>query len=298
MSEPEQEKRKIRGIDYTGKVFGRLTVVEHAGNSKHQENKWRCLCECGNETVVLGSSLRKGSTKSCGCLMRELGAKRQHKHGQYGTRIYSSWAAMLQRCANENHPDYDDYGGRGIWFDARWVEFEAFYKDMGDRPEGTSIDRIDCNGPYIKDNCRWATDDEQVMNRRCTVFVKFNGVTKTLRDWCNELELSYLTALSRHQRKKSPEEILAPDHSGWQYWTFKGKRQSVSEWAKEVGIPSNRLHARRELGWSVEKSLTTPIIKERTRDEGGCFSPHGDVQSGTSTSQVDPLLQLSSVRSE
>jgi len=150
-----------------GRVFGRLTVIEKTG-SKRRESVWRCKCECGNETITLGYLLTKGATKSCGCLQRELCSKKHTKHGLCTSPEYKAWQSMKNRCYCPNQSAYPNYGGRGISVCDAWRgNFNQFYKDMGLRPSPEhSLDRIKVNENYEPGNCRWATHEEQVMNRR------------------------------------------------------------------------------------------------------------------------------------
>ena len=168
--------------DYTGQRFGRLSVIAEAGRSIHGGNViWYCQCDCGRSRDVLSTSLRLGDTTSCGCLQKELATIRATTHGHAKgrtTRTYNSWANMLARCRNAKHHEFKDYGGRGITVCDQWNSFENFLADMGNRPVGTSIDRINNDGNYEQTNCRWATPKEQANNRRLRVdaVVRRNGV--------------------------------------------------------------------------------------------------------------------------
>jgi len=153
-------------IDLVGQIFGRWTVLSRSEEKKTYEQSalWKCLCECGNQALVSTGTLRRGKSKSCGCLQRESATK----HGMYNTRVYKSWQQMRDRCNNPNHHAYSSYGGRGISVCKEWGDFEKFYEDMGDRPENMSIDRIDNDKGYSSNNCQWSTPREQVNNRRCS----------------------------------------------------------------------------------------------------------------------------------
>lgn len=156
-------------IDLTDQRFGRLRVLGRAGY-EHKQATWHCVCDCGASKDVMGQNLRRGLTTSCGCYQRERakeeGAKTvKHGHG-YGTPTYKTWQAMWQRCQNKNDKDFPNYGAKGVLVCERWKDFAAFLKDMGERPDRMTLDRINPYGNYDPDNCRWADWFIQNNNQR------------------------------------------------------------------------------------------------------------------------------------
>jgi hypothetical protein len=148
---------------HTGERYGRLTVAQDRlpGMPKVQVR-----CDCGKDLSVSLNNLRSGNTKSCGCLKTETTVAVSTRHGMAGTRIYNIWSDMIARCERVTHQRYSSYGGRGIAVCERWRDFANFYADMGDRPEGRSLDRINNDRGYSPENCRWATPSQQMKNRR------------------------------------------------------------------------------------------------------------------------------------
>lgn len=234
--------------DLLGQTFGHLTVVGDAppfvASNGSRRAAWRCRCACGVECVARATNLRSGTTKSCGCLRSTQTAARNVRHGGAVraaiSPTYRTWSRMIQRCEDATSASFADYGGRGIAVCARWRgDFAAFLADMGERPAGMSIDRIDNDGGYwcghcekcaenvCPPNCRWATPSEQSRNRRSNRLLTCHGRTMTL-----------------------------------------------AEWAAETGMAAEAISQRlSRLGWTMERALCTPTRKTQRR--APTRAPHG-----------------------
>jgi hypothetical protein len=170
-----------------GNSFGRLTVIDRAENYSDGSARWLCQCSCGNTTIQTGTVLRGGAVISCGCYIKEI----KTKHQLCFTKEYKSWQSAKDRCYRPKHDSYHRYGGRGITMCERWKnDFSAFFEDMGERPAGKSLERIDNNLGYYKENCKWADRFEQCNNRRSSHFVTYDGVTKTVSQWARDLNIT------------------------------------------------------------------------------------------------------------
>jgi len=192
---------KIEISEHIGVVYGKLTVMsESAPHYTLGGNKKRiisCKCDCGEVKDLTMVDVFAGRIVSCGCHSKEMASirakKRNTTHGAYNTVEHSAWSSMLKRCTNPNHKHYKHYGGRGISVCDRWkISFNNFLADMGERPSKEySLDRIDVDGNYSPDTCRWATNIEQQRNTTANINITYNGATKCLAEWCEELKLNY-----------------------------------------------------------------------------------------------------------
>jgi len=171
-------KNKDKFIDIKGKKYNYLTAVEHKIDSV-----WIFKCDCGKEKEIDSRNVKNSHTKSCGCMKGKINGDAHRTHGKTGTKVYRAWLHMKDRCNNTNDKEYKRYGARGIAICKEWKSSEQFLKDMGDSPKGTSLDRIDNNKNYCKENCKWSTPREQANNRRSNRFITFNGRTETLAEW-------------------------------------------------------------------------------------------------------------------
>ena len=199
-----------------GQVFTRLTVLSMSEVTQKGEKVWICRCACGAEKHARGSALRGGYIKSCGCLQQESRNTAKRTHGLSHMQVYSVWSNMRQRCTNPNTVGYVLYGGRGVTVCTRWNSFENFHADMGDPPKGASIDRINNDGNYEPNNCRWATRTDQNQNKRTTRYLTAGGETLPLAVWAKRLGIRHSTLRERldrgwsEQRACTTPSIRAP----------------------------------------------------------------------------------------
>jgi len=184
----------------TGMTFGRLKVIEYAGQNIHYEAKWKCKCDCGNEIIVMSGQLMAGRVNSCKECKKEKLRNRMTTHGMTNTRLFHIWQGLRSRCNNPNDKNYKNYGGRGIIVDKHWNQsFESFYNwaiNNGYKSNLT-LDRTNVNGNYEPVNCRWATIKQQCNNTRVNRKVTINGVTKTVTEWADETGLKESTIRER-----------------------------------------------------------------------------------------------------
>lgn len=188
--------------DLTGKKFHRWTVIKwHHFTPRGKEtpfHHWECRCECGKTKLVEQYTLTMGTSKSCGCMMREIVSTHGKSRGENKHRLYSTWTGMRNRCNCPNNSKYYRYGGRGIKVDPRWDDFQTFLDDMLPTwKEGLTLDRKENDGNYCKENCQWSTKIEQVNNTKKNRFVEYNGERMTVAQWARKMNISYPTLMGR-----------------------------------------------------------------------------------------------------
>ena len=212
-------------IDMTGKRYGRLVAVRPMPNRR----KWWCRCDCGAERAFDGYHVRSGASNSCGCLMREINGARG-THRMAGTPTFTAWCTMRQRCSNPATPCFPLYGGRGIKVCDRWQYFENFLADMGLRPSGMSIERINNDGNYEPGNCRWASARDQANNRRSNKRLTHKGRTQTIAEWAREVGISNLALAQRLRHGWTVAEAIERPLRSWPKRKFvKGELRADSQ---------------------------------------------------------------------
>lgn len=218
---PEKRKpltKRKRADIRPGVKVGRWKAIADTGESAGGHRYWLCLCDCGTEKNVLVCHLRSG--RSAGCSGCKTPSRLTHGHssrrrGFKETRAYRCWSLMKARCSNPALREYPYYGGRGISVCSRWADsFEAFFEDMGEPPDGMSIDRIDVNGNYEPSNCRWATMAQQQRNKQNTRWVKYRGERLSLADWADRTGIAYSTLKGRLNSGWSVERALTEPRRG------------------------------------------------------------------------------------
>lgn len=254
-------------LDITDQVFRHLTAIEYVRTTERGHAVWKFRCACGKEIERQSSQVTFGNTGSCGCATNKLKAESKITHGISNKPEYSSYRAMISRCYRPSNPLFHRYGGRGIKICERWlgeIGPANFFADMGARPTREhSIDRIDNDGDYTPENCRWATRAEQAASRSTTRLVTVDGVTKNQAEWDRDLGNGLNIVGDRIRRGWDKEvAIKTPPAAHSKPIDFNGKSLGAHAWELELGLGHGTIAYRiKKLGWSVEKALTTPSRK-------------------------------------
>lgn len=240
-----QHRENMMPIE-TGARFGCWIVINHRIKPHH----CLCRCDCGTIRAVAWSNLSNGKSKSCGC--------RKVKHRQCFTPEHQAWTQMRRRCLKKNSVQYPNYGGRGISICAQWDSFVTFFADMGPRPgPGYSLDRIDNDGNYGPENCRWATMLQQENNKRNNILATIDGVTQTVTEWCRALNISASSVWNRIHKGIAPEKaILTPFHKARRFF-YHGHLYTTQQLAVMAGVKRTAMKERLfRYGWSVTKAMS------------------------------------------
>lgn len=243
-------------LDLTGRKYGQLTVIKEHGKD-HRGYTWLCKCDCGEENIIaVGDDLRSGHKTSCGCL-RWQGTP---KHGLSDSAIRQAYYNMKKRCDHPKNKSYKNYGGRGITYCEKWKTFKGFLDDMLESYEvGLSLDRIDVNGNYNKENCRWADKIVQANNTRTNHIVEYKGEKLTIAELCRKYHVNYSLLNDRINEGWEIEKALCEKTR--EVITYNGVTKTVAEFAENYGMTYHQLKKRLMRGWEIERALTQPLRK-------------------------------------
>jgi hypothetical protein len=200
----DKNAERAMKIDHTGKQFGIMTCVGRGEKIKTRWF-WRIKCQCGNEKQMQAGNMER--SKSCGCLTKQLISDSRKQHGMTDSPTWISWKSMHDRI-KQSHKSRKDYYDKNITICAEWYDFKQFHKDMGDRPTGKTLDRINNGLGYFPRNCRWADYKKQARNRSSNVFLEINGQTKTIAEYAEENKMLQTTLANRIKRGWEPSEAI------------------------------------------------------------------------------------------
>lgn len=250
--------------DLTGRTFNYLTVVSFSHFDKKKNSYWVCRCKCGNYKTVRRNHLLSGGVQSCGCILKEARGLLKNgwkTHGKWSEnhRLNKIWNGMLYRCRSEKHKHYKDYGGRGISVCDEWLPenngccnfFEWAYENG--YKENLTIDRIDVNGNYCPENCRWVDMKAQQSNKRNNHYITYKGQTKTLSQWEKETGIKLKGRLKYGYSIEDSFELPKGYLRKAKRITYCNQTKTVSEWSELCGIPKSTLRRRYDLNWGLEK---------------------------------------------
>lgn len=198
-------------IDMLGLKFGRFTVISESERGNKGVIRWLCKCECGKEKVVVGYALRSGKSLSCGCYRDSI----SYSHGMFKTKMYTKWALMKNRCTNKNYTSYHNYGGRGITVCDEWMKSFHNFKNWSLKngySDDLQLDRRDNEKGYSPDNCRYVTVKQNGNNKRNTVLIEIDGITKPITEWAENSGVVRETIYGRLKRGITGKELITPPH--------------------------------------------------------------------------------------
>ena len=236
--------------------YGWLTPIRPAYVANRKSTYWQLRCRCGAITYQPLGSISSGSIVSCGCKNKVAPRK---THGLSNHRAYKVYSSMRARCSKKNHPSYHRYGGRGIYVDSRWSTFESFWADMGSTwKPGLTIERVNNNGPYSRENCKWVTYEENQQNLEKSRRYTIDGVTMTAGAWAKRFGIARPVVYRRLDAGLPIERALKKEHipSPLTRWIVAfGKKQSITKWSTETGLARKTIRKRLAQGLQPEEIL-------------------------------------------
>lgn len=233
-------------IDLLGEKFGRLTVIERMPNNKRKQAVWKCRCDCGKEVIVTAGHLRSGHTNSCGCYGRDRAAEYHLTHGMKGTKLFSVYHTMKGRCYNPTDKKYHRYGARGIKICDEWLNDPSIFFEwalQNGYMEGLSIDRIDNDGNYCPENCRWADNKTQANNKSNNTIIEHDGIFKTISEWADELGISYAAVKARYHNG-SFHRLFDNKNTNRKLVAHSGVKKTMKEWSVFLGLNYHTIKTR------------------------------------------------------
>lgn len=245
-----------------GQLYGELKVLweDYGKAAPGKARYFRCRCSCGTLVSVRCNDLRSGNSTNCGCVRKEKARAQLTTHGLRDHYLYDRWNQMRQRCNNPNNRSYHRYGGRGIKYDPAWDSFIRFLQDVGEPPDPSwTLERIDNDGDYTKENVRWVPRQVQMNNTSKNTHLTLDGVKLTIAEWSRELGINYQTIINRLQSGWSVDRALTTATATAQTITIDGREQTIRQWAEEKGIDEAALRWRLNNGWDVLRALTQPV---------------------------------------
>jgi hypothetical protein len=248
--------------DLAGKRFGRLEVISNVKKPNDPKTYWLCKCDCGKEKVIGAQNLKLGKAVSCGCYGLECLRKYTTTHGNSTHPLYKTWYQIMKRCYDKNHKDYKYYGERGITACDSWKDnAKNFFNDMGDKPENTTLDRIDNNKGYSKENCRWVSSGIQGSNKRNNKNFIINGKKIHLSEISRVYGIKETTLSNRLKAGANINEAIKnPVREINKTLTYKGITKKLGEWAKEINVSRKTIQNRLDAGWDMDD-----VINKKSR---------------------------------
>jgi len=253
--------RPIR--DLKGKKFGYLTVIRKDGTTKDGNVIWLCKCCCGKETKVASSNLVRNFITSCGCKRSKTISEKNKTHGKSRSRIYLLWSRIKVRCDKVTCSQYKNYGGRGITYDRSWEKFEPFYQWAINNgyQDNLTIERINVDGNYCPENCKWITFKEQARNKRNTYRVKYKNKEYCVSELAEIVGIKVDTLKKRLNKGISVEDAIKTTVvKREKLLSYNNETYNMTQWEKKLGFKGGTLKERLKKGWSIKQAIETPLF--------------------------------------